>query len=69
MKIRLSKSSISDKEISTVVKVLKKEYLGMGTEVKLFEEAIKNYKKAIHFSPAYTTAYFKLARTYLKMKD
>ena len=34
-----------------------------------FETAIENYKKAIHFSPDYTTAYFKLARTYLKMKD
>ena len=34
-----------------------------------FETAIENYKQAIHFSPDYTTAYFKLARTYLKMKD
>ena len=34
-----------------------------------FETAIEDYKQAIHFSPDYTTAYFKLARTYLKMKD
>jgi len=34
-----------------------------------FETAIENYKQAIKFSPDYTTAYFKLARTYFKMKD
>ena len=34
-----------------------------------FDSAIENYKKAIQYSHAYTTAYFKLARTYFKMKD
>ncbi|KIM04408.1 MAG: aminotransferase [Sulfurovum sp. AS07-7] len=42
-KIRLSKSSVSQAEKDAVVKVLDKEYLGMGEEVKLFEEKIKNY--------------------------
>ena len=42
-KIRLSKSSISQDEKEAVLKVLEKEYLGMGEEVKLFEEKIKNY--------------------------
>jgi len=42
-KIRLSKSSISDLEKKAVLDVLDKEFLGMGEEVKLFEEEIKNY--------------------------
>ena len=42
-KIRLSKSSISQAEKNAVLKVLDKEYLGMGEEVHLFEEKIKNY--------------------------
>ena len=42
-KIRLSKSSVSQDEKEAVLKVLGKEYLGMGEEVKLFEEKIKNY--------------------------
>ncbi len=42
-KIRLSKSSISQLEKDAVLKVLDKEFLGMGEEVKLFEEKIKNY--------------------------
>ena len=42
-KIRLSKSSISQAEKDAVAKVLDKEYLGMGEEVKLFEEKIKKY--------------------------
>lgn len=41
-KIRLSKSSISQTEKDAVIKVLDKEYLGMGEEVKLFEEKIKS---------------------------
>jgi len=44
-KIRLSKSSISQKEKDAVLKVLDKEFLGMGEEVKLFEEKIKDYLK------------------------
>ncbi|MBC8312295.1 MAG: tetratricopeptide repeat protein [Candidatus Marinimicrobia bacterium] len=34
-----------------------------------FESAIEYYKNAIEYSPDYTTAYFKLARTYFKMRD
>lgn len=42
-KIRLSKSSISQLEKEIVLKVLDKEYLGMGEEVKQFEEKIQHY--------------------------
>jgi len=42
-KIRLSKSSISNLEKEAVLRVLDKEYLGMGDEVKLFEIEIKKY--------------------------
>jgi len=42
-KIRLSKSSISKKEKEAVLKVLDKEFLGMGEEVAKFENKIKNY--------------------------
>ena len=42
-KIRLSKSSISDLEKKAVMKVLDKEYLGMGEEVQLFEKKIKEF--------------------------
>ena len=34
-----------------------------------FDSAIDNYKKAIEYSPDYTTALFKLARTYFKLRD
>ena len=44
-KIKLSKSSITQAEKEAVLKVLDKEYLGMGEEVKIFEEKIKNYLK------------------------
>jgi dTDP-4-amino-4,6-dideoxygalactose transaminase len=42
-KIRLSKSSISHAEKNAVLKVLDNEYLGMGTEVNLFEQKLKAY--------------------------
>lgn len=42
-KIKLSKSSISQVEKDAVLKILDKEYLGMGEDVKLFEEKIKSY--------------------------
>ena len=42
-KIRLSKSSILQAEKDAVLKVLDKEFLGMGEEVKLFEIGIKEY--------------------------
>ena len=42
-KIRLSKSAIGKEEKAAVSEVLEKEYLGMGEEVRLFEEEIKDY--------------------------
>ena len=42
-KIRLSKSSISEKELDAVSSVLRKEYLGMGTEVSAFENELSNF--------------------------
>ena len=41
--VRLSKSSISSKEINAVQEVLKQEYLGMGKEVELFENDLKSF--------------------------
>jgi dTDP-4-amino-4,6-dideoxygalactose transaminase len=41
--IRLSKSSLSDLEKSAVMKVLDKEYLGMGVEVQKFEEELSSF--------------------------
>jgi len=41
--IKLSKSSISTDEINAVTNVLKKEYLGMGTEVQQFEKNLENF--------------------------
>ena len=41
--IRLSKSDISEREIKSVVNVLKKGFLGMGEEVKTFESKLSNY--------------------------
>ena len=40
--IRLSKSYISNKEITSVVRVLKKKFLGMGNEVKNFEKDLES---------------------------
>lgn len=42
-KVRLSKSSIGEEEKKAVLKVLDNEFLGMGEEVRLFEEKIKEY--------------------------
>ena len=41
--IRLSKSVISNEEKVAVSGVLDQEYLGMGSETKLFEEDLENY--------------------------
>ena len=41
--IKLSKSSISNKEVQAVSKVLKKEYLGMGDEVNIFEKELESF--------------------------
>jgi len=44
-KIRLSKSTIGQEEKNAVISVLDKEFLGMGEEVNLFEQEIKEYLK------------------------
>ena len=41
--IRLSKSSISEIEKKAVSKVLDNEYLGMGDQVRKFEELLSNF--------------------------
>ena len=41
--IKLSKPSISSHEIEAVSSVLDSEYLGMGSQVKLFEEELSSY--------------------------
>ena len=41
--IRVSKSSISQLEIDTVIEVLKKEFLGMGEEVMKFEKELQTF--------------------------
>ena len=43
--IRLSKSCLGKDEKSAVAKVLKKEFLGMGNEVKKFETELRNFFK------------------------
>lgn len=43
--IRLSKSSIGNEEIRNVNKVLKNEFLGMGSEVFAFEKKLSKYFK------------------------
>lgn len=42
-RIRLSKSSISNVELTAVAEVLEKEYLGMGEHVSFFEQEIKKF--------------------------
>ena len=39
--IKVSKSCLSNNELNNVKKVIKKEYLGMGPEVKKFEDELK----------------------------
>lgn len=41
--IKLSKSVLGQEEIDAVTDVLRREYLGMGQEVKILEENLKNY--------------------------
>ncbi|EKO3369867.1 DegT/DnrJ/EryC1/StrS family aminotransferase [Vibrio fluvialis] len=42
-KIRLSKASISNREIQEVSRVMSNEYLGMGQETKVFEQDLAEY--------------------------
>ena len=50
--IRLSKSCLTKKEKTNVKKVLDKEFLGMGPEVKKFEEELTKFfnRKAVYFN-------------------
>ncbi len=41
--IKLSKSIIGQEEIDAVTDVLRREYLGMGQDVRILEEKLKNY--------------------------
>lgn len=41
--IKVSKSCLSNTEFNNVKKVLKKEYLGMGPEVKMFENELHSF--------------------------
>ena len=43
VKIRLSKSSLDDREIEAVTRVLRLEYLGMGKEVQAFEQELATF--------------------------
>ena len=47
--IRLSKSSIGNEEIRNVNKVLKNEFLGMGSEVFAFEKNCQSILKEIQY--------------------
>ena len=61
-----------EKKYSLAITAIAQEMAKAGdTEYRRqeFDSAIENYKNAIQYSPDYTTAYFKLARTYFKMKD
>lgn len=48
MKVRLSKSTVGAAEKESVIRVLEKEYLGMGEEVRLFEEELKAFLGTPH---------------------
>ena len=70
--IRLSKSSISTLEKKNVVKVLSKEFLGMGQEVQLFENNLikffKNKKRKV-VAVSSGTAALQLALQSLNLKN
>jgi dTDP-4-amino-4,6-dideoxygalactose transaminase len=46
--VRLSKASLGDQEKAAVIAVLSQGYLGMGADVKAFEEALQGYLQADH---------------------
>jgi len=66
--IKLSKSCISAKEIKAVNKVLIKEYLGMGPEVKKFENDLKFFFKREVVCVSSGTAALQLALQALGVK-
>ena len=47
--IRLSKSCLDEREYLAVKKVLQNEYLGMGKDVKLFEDKLSKLFKRMLF--------------------
>ena len=50
--IRLSKSVIGEEEKTAVIKVLEKEFLGMGEEVDIFEKKLSEvFKRSTVVSP------------------
>ena len=58
--IRLSKSVIGDEEKKAVTRVLDKEFLGMGEEVKIFEENLKFFREKLyvfHWNCSYSVSY------------
>ena len=55
--IRLSKSSITSEDISAVVEVLQDEYLGMGPQVRSFEEDLSSiFKRPVCVTSSGTSA-------------
>ena len=48
-KIRLSKCSLNNKEIKSVVKTLKSDFLGMGPNVNKFEKKLESFLVEIQF--------------------
>jgi len=61
-----------EEEYTKAIKAIAQEMAKKGdTEYRRqeFDDAIKNYLKAITYFPEYTTALFKIARTYFKLKD
>jgi len=65
--IRLSKSCISDKERTAVLNVLNKEYLGMGENVKEFEDKLSKFLSNNVICVSSGTAALHLALTSLKL--
>lgn len=65
--IRLSKSCISDKEKTAVLNVLDKEYLGMGENVKEFEDKLSKFLSNNVICVSSGTAALHLALTSLKL--
>ena len=70
-KIAIDLNPFEEKYSLAIIAIAQEKAKAGDTEYRRqeFNSAIEYYKNAIHYSPKYTTAYFKLARTYFKMKD
>jgi len=70
-KIAMDLNPFEEKYSLAIIAIAQEKAKAGDTEYRRqeFDSAIENYKNAISYSPEYTTAYFKLARTYFKMKD